>query len=52
MNEKKIVISDLVMEVGAALKEYFVATVSCENEVLLLKFTNGQTFALTITERN
>ena len=52
MNEKKIVISDLAQEVGAAIQEYFVATVCCENEVLSLRFTNGQTFALTITERN
>ena len=51
MDKKAISIQDLEMEVHMALKDYFVAKVSREENVTLLRFANGQTFELTMTER-
>jgi len=51
MDKKAISMQDLEMEVHMALKDYFVAQVSRENDKTLLRFANGQTFELTMTER-
>ena len=51
MDKKAISMQDLETEVCAALKDYFVAQITREDGVALLRFANGQTFALTMAER-
>ncbi len=51
MFEGKISAEDLIREIEPLIKDYFVGDFKITKEGLELKFLNGQTFILTISEK-
>jgi len=51
MFEGKISAEDLIREIEPLIKDYFVGDFAITKEGLELKFLNGQTFILTVSEK-
>ena len=49
---KQIKQEELVMEVAVALKDVFVAQIESNEKEIIMNFTNGQKFVLSVQEQN
>ena len=50
--DKRIEAEELLQEIKISLKDDFVASVRKRGDELVLQFTNGQKFAVTVWEEN
>ena len=46
----KVEVEDLFLDIKVLLKEYYMGTFTNDGQALMLKFTNGQKFKLSLSE--